>query len=362
MNTLITVLDSITETSMPFNEFVLYRANHYKDEKQILIVCGPKKELPKVSIPDNIEIVYVSRNLFKIRKTIKRLIDGCKLRNERYAIHLHHNKSSVLSQIAMIGSGFSKKTLFTIHSTFSGYQLHNKIQGYVSGLFAYNVTCVSKASYEAYPTSLKHIKGERIKPLQNGVDIERIDSLLTRNEDTNEKVVFVYVARMIPLKNHDFLIDVIKETESNAHFLFIGAEDSHIMSRINENGLSDRVTCTGLIARNEVFKQLEKSDVYISSSTLEGLPISVLEGMYAGLPAILSDIVQHKEICNDSSVIKLLPFDKAKWIDAINSYCKMDKDKIKKLGMDSRIYVRENFSLERMHDQYNKIYETLRNR
>ena len=38
MRVLITILDNTTETSMPFNEFVLYRANHYPNEKQVLII------------------------------------------------------------------------------------------------------------------------------------------------------------------------------------------------------------------------------------------------------------------------------------------------------------------------------------
>lgn len=362
MNTLITILDGITETSMPFNEFVLYRANHFKDENQILIICGPKKELPKVTVPENLEIVYAGRNLFRIRKTILSQIKGCNDRHDFYAIHLHQNKSSVLSQIAMIGTGFSRKTVFTIHSTFTGYKLHNKIQSYISGLFAHNVTCVSKASYAAYPSSLKRIKGSRVLPLQNGVDIERVDSLLTNEKVENDKLTFVYVARMIPLKNHNFLLDVIKETNNKAHFLFIGAEDENIMKRIKEEHLGDKITCTGLIPRNDVFRKLEQSDVYISSSTLEGLPISVLEGMYAGLPAILSDIVQHREVGENSALIKLLPFDKAEWVEAINRMCQIEKEEIQRLGYFSRKYVRDNFSLEKMHNQYTQIYETLRNR
>lgn len=53
---LITILDCITETSMPFNEFVLYRANHFKDERQILSICNNQGYLPKVEIPENLDI------------------------------------------------------------------------------------------------------------------------------------------------------------------------------------------------------------------------------------------------------------------------------------------------------------------
>lgn len=44
MKAQITIRDSSTGIGMSFNEFVLYRTSHYRDEKQILIICVPKGE------------------------------------------------------------------------------------------------------------------------------------------------------------------------------------------------------------------------------------------------------------------------------------------------------------------------------
>lgn len=362
MVTLITILDAITETSMPFNEFVLYRANHYKEERQVLIVCGAKKPLPQVTIPDNLSIFYAGRNLYRIRKTVSREIATCEKNKEKYAIHLHHNKSSVLSQIAMMGTGFSKKTLFTVHSTFSGYEFHNKALSFIGSLFSNSITCVSKASFNDYPSFIKKIKKNRIKPLQNGVDIERIEKNFVKYPVEHPEVVFVYVARMIPLKNHDFLINVIKKVGDRAKFYFIGAKDNRIVERIKNEGIEDKVVCLGLIPRNEVFLRLQESDVYLSTSTLEGLPISVLEGMYSGLPAILSNIVQHKEVGGNGKIVQLLPFEEDQWVSCINTYLEMSKEEISRLGCESKMYVKQNFSLESMHYKYDEIYYTLRNK
>lgn len=360
MNTLITILDGITETSMPFNEFVLYRANHFKDERQILIVCGPKKELPKVNIPKNLEIVYVGRNTLKIRKTIQSQIKECNDRNEAYAIHMHQNKSAILSHIAMFGTRFRKKVLFTTHNTFSGFPFHNKVQSFFCGLMSNYVVCCSNSAFDGYPTILKKIKGSHASAIQNGVDTERIDSLLTTNEQTEgNKVQFVYVARMVPVKNHKFLLDVIETCTPDAHFVFIGTMNENILAQIKERNLEKKIECMGLIPRNEVFKVLQLSDVYISPSVLEGLPVSVLEGMYVGLPAILSNIPQHSEVCQDEHLVRLLPLDKMQWVKAINETV-IQKEKLSNLGLDSRNYIKDNFSLEKMHINYCNIYEILR--
>ena len=361
MRALITILDNITETSMPFNEFVLYRATHYSDEKQFLIVCGSKQSLPRVDIPDDMEIIFAGKNLWNIRKAISSATQRCKEMGIDYMYHLHQVQSGFLAQLAMTGTGFKKKTLFTVHSTFSGYKFHNKVLSYFNALCAARIACVSNASYKDYPASIKKLKGDRLFALQNGVDTERIDEV-TKNVTVglHNGVRFIYVARLIPIKNHMFLIDVIKKCNSNAHFVFVGAEDEPqtVRTKAREKGVLDRITFTGIIPRNEVFEQLLNSDYYISSSTLEGLPVSVLEGMYCGLPCILSDIPQHKEIAEDK--VALLPYDIDVWADKINEFTSYSSEMRVKMSSEIREYVKLNYSLQKMHEKYDKVYELLR--
>lgn len=360
MRALITILDNTTETSMPFNEFVLYRANHYRNEKQILIICGSKGDLPKVEIPENLEIRYVGRNLGKIRKAIKGTIEELKKQHIPYVIHMHQVQSGFLAEVAMLGTGFRKKTLFTVHSTFSGYKLHNKILSFANTLLAQRTTCVSNTSYRDYPRLIKRIKGNRIQALQNGVDTERIDLIRCQSpQQPHPFVNFIYVARLIPLKNHKFLVDVLSRCDEKIRFIFVGAEDKNqeVRKKAEELGVTDRITFTGLIPRNDVFAQLKEADYYISASTLEGLPVSVLEAMYCGLPCILSDIPQHREVARNKATI--LPYDVEKWVAEINKFAGLPLEKRLKMGRQIRTYVKVHFSLDAMHKKYDAIYELL---
>lgn len=195
---------------------------------------------------------------------------------------MHQVQSGFLAEIAMLGTGFRKKALFTVHSTFSGYKIHNKFLSFINTLLAQRTTCVSNTSYQDYPKLIKRIKGERIQALQNGVDTERIDDILSTTQTSgHEGVNFIYVTRIIPLKNHQFLLDVLKQCEERVYFTFVGAEEAEkaIRKKAEELGVGDRITFTGLIPRNEVFQQLQSADFYISSSTLEGLSVSVLEAI-----------------------------------------------------------------------------------
>ena len=344
---------------MPFNEFVLYRANYFKDERQLLVICNKPKPLPKVDLPENLEIEYIGSNPLKWRSKLCGILS--RYEKSTYAIHLHQAGPSMKVLLTMIGTGFRKKVVFTIHSTFTGYKLHNKIRSYTDGLLSRYVVCCSNVSYANYPQSLKRMKDSRVLAIQNGVDTERIDGILQGKEEVAHKgVVFAYVARMIPLKNHNFLIDVAKRTSQHAKFLLIGKEDKSIIQRIKAEGLEEKFEITGLIPRNEVFEKLKNADVYLSTSTLEGLPVSVLEGMYAGMPAVLSDIPQHREVATDKDFVSILPFDEEHWTNEINRFAGMPKELLRSLGEQSRAYVKENFSLAAMHKKYEEIYNKLR--
>ncbi len=362
MRALITILDNITETSMPFNEFVLYRANHIPEEKQILIVCGPKKELPMVAIPENLEIHYAGRRLSKIRKTVKRAIADCRANGISYAVHLHQVKSGFLTQVAMVGTGFRKKVLFTVHNTFSGYAFHNKVLSFFNALLARRVVCVSKTAFESYPKPIRKAKKERICAILNGFDTERIDAVVGDTVRHGQAGAdFIYVARIVPVKNHAFLIRVLQKCDPGVHFTFIGAEDPEgaIRRQALQAGLSDRVSFSGLIPRNAVFERLAGGDYYLSSSTLEGLPVSVLEAMYCGLPCVLSDIPQHREAAEPVAAA-ILPLKEDLWAAELNRLAALPGEEREVMRARSRAHARDLFSLSAMHRQYDAVYDTLR--
>ena len=166
MRVIITILDNVTQTSMPFNEFVLYRASHYPDEKQIVIVLGHQQDLSDYSIPDSVEIRFVGRNLLRIRNNIVGVLSSLKEKGIPYVVHIHQIQSGFLAHMAMIGTRFSGNTLFTVHSTYTGYKLHNKILSVINALYANRITCVSKTSYNNYPGFVKRIKKNRISVSQ----------------------------------------------------------------------------------------------------------------------------------------------------------------------------------------------------
>lgn len=365
---LVTVLDSLNQTTMPYNEFILYRNKNYPNEQQIVILTGSEITIPKNEIPCELIIYRCGKNPIKIRRALKDIRDFCANNSLEMVIHLHSIRGALSTFIAMLGVVSRKRSVYTIHSTFTGYKFHNKIISFVDGCLAYYVTCVSNVSYEKFPSILKKFKGDRIRALQNGVNIERIDNDL-RNHVVLKKqtaiVTFVYIARMVALKNHKFLVDVMSALKDknifNIRFMFIGEEEDGGKTRlyVHKKGVQDFIAFTGLIPRKDVYNTIANADAYLSSSTLEGLPVAVLEAMYCGLPAILSDIPQHREVAKGCEGVSTVPFNVDMWVNKIMRIVNMGIEERIMKGLICKKHVERDFSLEAMHYKYDEIYDNL---
>jgi len=345
---------------MPYNEFVLYRLNVFPKDKQLVIVCS--KSIPKgLVIPKGLDLYFVGNSLIKINKIMKQVEKDCKVNRMNFIIHLHQPKSATLFNISMLFSNFKKRSVFTVHSLYDAYDSKNKFLSVLSVLLARRVTCVSEASYNHYPELIKKVKGDNMISLRNGVDLKRIENAIHSKEAPNTSIkTLIYVARMIPIKNHEFLIKVFSQL-SGCRLILIGAEDKNgeIRKLVEAEKLSDRVEFSGLIPRDKVFKKLGQADIYVSPSTVEGLPVSVLEAMYVGLPVVISDIEPHKEIgIYDKSVVTL-PLDEIKWIQILENYINLDKKSLTQIGNNCKECAEKYFSLDNMLKQFDELYEML---
>ena len=355
---IVTVVNGIGETSMPYNEFILYKSKNNPETKQTVLVCSAK--IPEtVERPDNIKVKVIGTNPFLIRKTVKEIVAQAKKSNEKIVFHLHQSGSAALFLLSTLGLGVRKCTVFSMHTQYPALNTKNKLFNRITVALAERTVFVSSAAHDTYPQSMRNKKVNHIHTITNGVDSKRIELALVGADKTpNDMIELAYVARIIPLKNHDFLLGVLKRVD-NTKLLLIGANDTSDFDRkVTEAGLAERVETMGLIPRDEVFRRIYQSDIYVSSSTIEGMPISVLEAMCCGLPILLSNIPPHTQI-TETGVGTALPFDENKWTEALTELVKMSNDERIALGNKCRQCAIDNFSLDSMHSKYDEIYNAI---
>ena len=80
-----------------------------------------------------------------------------------------------------------------------------------------------------------------------------------------------------------------------------GDELELIKQIIFENGMEDRVKLLGRLSNTDVIKYYCENDVsyFVNVSTTEGVPVSIMEAMSFGIPAIATDVGGTSEIVSD---------------------------------------------------------------
>ena len=359
MRYVVTITDNIGQSNMPFHEFACYRHSHFTDEHQVVFVMG--NEHNDSQIPTGLDVRHVGTSLSKIRKEIDNVLLEAKSADATLVFHVHEAKS-VIRLFLCMGLKLRKRTIYTVHSTFSGYHLKNKIMAYVAAFLTNRVTCVSETSYEHFPRSIKNIKKEKVVAVQNGVDIERINKVSVESDDAQNSstlLTLIYTARLIPLKAHDRLLKILTELPEYRLILLGGGPlREHLKNLCRDYNIESRVFFYGIRPRDEVFSVLKKADAYVSTSTLEGLPISLLEAMACALPSFASNIEQHQEVKKACPSLFCFSSDE-ELVNELREFAGLSKNDRLSISERARSEVIESFSLKRMHDNYSRIYEAV---
>ena len=107
----------------------------------------------------------------------------------------------------------------------------------------------------------------------------------------------VSVGTLLEGKNYRTSLEAIAQLayKRDVQFIVCGAGDRRPLERIAKRlGIADRVALLG--PRSDIPAILAFSRLFLSTSRYEGMPISVLEALVAGLPCVLSPIDEHIEV------------------------------------------------------------------
>lgn len=360
---LVSIVDSFSTTSIPINEFVIYRNGIRNDCRQVVFTRVPDNK-GNVIMPREINLKVIPSSKLEFRNQIISIIKECKRNDEKLIFHLHHQKSALLFFFSSIFLGLRKKTVFTIHSFFSDRDVKYKISSCVCALWANYTNCVSEAAYNDYPGWTRAIKGKRMGAILNGIDCKRIERALAgeqRPDDFYDMKRMVCIDRIIPIKNQKFIVGLLKYLP-DMKLTLVGMEDKEqaIRKLAEKDGVIERVEFTGLLPREDVYKHIYQNGLYVTASIVEGLHLSVLEAMRVGAIPLISDIPAHREIAaNSEGLFKPLPLDEELWIKKIKEYQSMDKTALEQLSSQLALTAEKHFSLEKMHDEYDAVYNKI---
>jgi len=156
---------------------------------------------------------------------------------------------------------------------------------------------------EALAGYLRQYLGSGVRPevIPNGIDLAnfRLGNVLRRDALRREweiapgQILGIAVGRLTQVKNHLGMIRALARAGEGAGeirlgFLGAGPLESNLREAATELGVGARIRFLGF--RSDVADCLHASDFWLSASSTEGLPLSLLEAMAAGLPIVATSV------------------------------------------------------------------------
>ncbi|MEI8030413.1 MAG: sugar transferase [Comamonadaceae bacterium] len=262
-------------------------------------------------------------------------------------IHAHSAMAGVVTRIA--GRIANIPVIYTVHG-FGFKPEVPRLQRWAAWAtefalapFTSHMVCVSE--YERRLAARLPIRSERVSVIFNAVT-----DAATRHRPVQDPVRVVMVARMASPKRPDLLLQALALLrdrlghEVPATLIGDGPDIKVHQALCQQLGLQD-VTFTANV--NDVAQRLAQHAIFVLMSDHEGLPISVIEAMHAGLAVVSSDLPGLRELIDTGTHGLLVPNQAVALADSLFLLAS-DPDLRQRLGQAAHQRVEDQFSPDRM--------------
>jgi colanic acid/amylovoran biosynthesis glycosyltransferase len=261
-------------------------------------------------------------------------------------IHTHFSSTVLL----LLSRTFRVRYSFTAHGSGEfvdvvGFHLAEKVAGatFVATVSQYGMSQVMNASHPEH--------WHKIVVLPLGVDVEAFRARGPRQRCPGE-FRLISVGRLSAPKGYPILVEAVsllRERGRAVTLTLVGEGDQRgvVESSIALHGLGEWVRLAGACNHEQIVDYYDRSDAFVLSSFLEGVPVVLMEAMAMELPCIATWITGIPEIIERDAEGLLVPPASASAIaDAVERLMD-DPEAAQRLGAAARAKVVGRYHLER---------------
>jgi glycosyltransferase involved in cell wall biosynthesis len=231
--------------------------------------------------------------------------------------------------------------------------------------YAHGIVCNSYSAYQ-YIIDNRIAHRGKVFYIPNGIEIKRFaydDFDVKRRTawppEWYGKVIVGTVGHLTPVKNPEHVLHVAERViqhAPNTRFVLVGDGKLRALleSKISELNLAQIVFLVG--ERDDIPDLLRQMDIFLLTSSKEGMPNSLVEAMASGLPCIATDVGDCRKLITESgggAVFSLEDLDgMAQYLIRLVS----DADYRRALGERGHIFSKQ-FAPDKMANRFLSVYE-----
>ena len=217
---------------------------------------------------------------------------------------------------------------------------------------------------------IEGIEPKKIIVIPNGIDFSQINSVEQGNPSYLNKElrilpgspIILCVGRLAIPKGHKYLLEAIPMVLAKfPEAVFILAGDGPLRPELEQTitglGIEHAVRLIG--TRSDIPALLGLADIFALPSLSEGMPISMLEAMGAGLPVVVTQVGGIGEVIEDGeNGLIVSPAESDALGEAI--LCLLSNPDIRrKLGLSAKSLVEQEYNMENMGNRYKDLFHNL---
>lgn len=220
------------------------------------------------------------------------------------------------------------------------------------------VIAVSNAVKEAL-ISETYVPSEKVSVVNNGLDASALEEYSSGNLSSD--VDILYVGRVIKSKGVFDLVDILADpafSDTKLHVVGEGSDKEALMEKVSKLGIAKRVMFYGALSHEDAIGKMVGADIFVlPSRRVEGLPMVLVEALFAGLPVIATDIGGISDVVFADRTGILVPFNNKDAFKKSLLSLVTDEALRSKMAIDSKKMGYERFTLDVMLAKYEQVFK-----
>lgn len=222
-----------------------------------------------------------------------------------------------------------------------------------------NYVCVSQDAQRV--AASQGVRADRLRVICNGIDVESMKTAVRSQAATltDDNKVLVAISRLSPEKGISTLLKAVALIHNSVPELRLevaGTGPSHadLLREANQLGIYEKVQFLGQVSGPAGV--LSRGRVFVLPSDSEGISLTLLEAMAAGVPVVATKVGGTPEVLEDGKTGLLVPpNDPVALSEAIRRLW-LDEGLRFELSRAADQRVTDHFDIRRMADEYDQLY------